>query len=273
MKFRVLLVDDEPLARRRLRRLLEDHQDLEVVAEASSGDEVVSAVLQHRPELLFLDVRMPGKDGLQALRTLQAKLPAAVRPLAVLTTAYEDHAVEAFELEATDYLVKPIERQDLDRALRRVRRILWRRHAMGSATEPGAAHESEDPAPPPPAEALSAAAARSWASGHLAAHRAGKIVRLEIDEIACLIVEETITWAHTPAGRFRLRQGLAALEKRLACPPFFRVSRSAIVNLAWIDQLAPMFSGTYRAFLKAPVEMEIHVSRRRARALRRLLGW
>lgn len=117
------------------------------------------------------------------------------------------------------------------------------------------------------------ATAESEAVGHLAAHRAGKIIRLALDDIACITVEDTITWALTADGRYRLRQGLGQLEKRLICPPFFRASRSAIVNLSWIDHLAPMFSGTYSAFLRDPVKLEVHVSRRRARELRQLLGW
>jgi DNA-binding LytR/AlgR family response regulator len=109
--------------------------------------------------------------------------------------------------------------------------------------------------------------------GYIAAHRAGKILQLDLSEVACLQLEDGITWAHTPSGRYRLRQGLGEIEKRLACPPFFRVSRAAIINLAWVAHLAPMFSGTFSAQLRDPVAMEVHVSRRRARELRQLLGW
>ena len=268
MKIRALVVDDEPLARRRLRRLLKDHEDVDVVGEATTGDEAIAATLEAHPDLLFMDVRMPGKDGLQALRGLQSKLPDDVRPLAVFTTAYEDYAVEAFELEGTDYLVKPIGKKDLSRAMQRVRRALWQREKHPA----GAAREQSDRALP--ADAGGAASpAEAEAVGHLAAHRAGKIIRLSLDEIACISVEDTITWATTPEGRFRLRQGLGQLEKRLPSPPFFRVSRGAILNLGWVDHFAPMFSGTYSAFLKDPVSLEVHVSRRRARELRQLLGW
>ena len=267
MTIRALVVDDEPLARRRLRRLLTEHEDIEVIAEATTGDEAVSAVLSHRPELVFLDVRMPGTDGLQAMRRLQTKLPEEVRPLTVFTTAYEEHAVEAFELEGTDYLVKPIGKQELGRALRRVRRELWQRgRAERGAEVEGSLAEAKG-------AAEIAATGEAKPLGHLAAHSAGKIIRLALDDVACLTVEDTIIWAHTADGRFRMRPSLGQLEERLACPPFFRASRSAIVNLGWIDHLAPMFSGTYSAYLRAPVGMEVHVSRRRARKLRQLLGW
>ncbi len=271
MKVRALVVDDEPLARRRLRRLLKDHEDVEVVGEATTGDEAIAAALEAHPDVMFMDVRMPGIDGLQALRGLRDKLTDDVMPLAVFTTAYEDHAVEAFELEGTDYLVKPIGKKELARALQRVRRVLWQRgRGPQPADEAGAAADVE--APGRDDRAVEPRTDRD-AVGHLAAHRAGKIIRLALDDIACLTVDDTITWAITADGKHRLRQGLGQLETRLPCPPFFRVSRAAIINLGWIDHLAPMFSGTYSAFLREPVGVEVHVSRRRARELRQLLGW
>lgn len=266
MKIRALVVDDEPLARKRLRRLLARHEDVEVVGEATSGDETIGMVLEERPDVLFLDVRMPGRDGLEAFRELRKKLPEQVLPLAVFTTAHEEHAIEAFELEGTDYLVKPVEEDQLDRALRRVRRDVWHRdrrpRTVGKADAVGGDDRTDAAAVETPEDV-----------GHVAGHRANKIVRLALDQIGAITVEDTITWAHTPEGKVRLRQPLAELEERLPCPPFFRVSRSAIVSLEWIDHLAPMFSGTYSAFLEEPLELEIHVSRRRARKLRKLLGW
>jgi len=277
MSIRTLVVDDEPLARRRLRRLLEDHDDVEVVAEAASGNEAVAAALEHRPDLVFLDVRMPGGDGLSALRELRGKLPEELRPLAVFTTAFEEHAVEAFELAGIDYLVKPVERSQISRALRRARKVLWQRRrsdpravVSGTPSVTAGTDRSEVAVDP---SGKAATTAGHEGVGFLAAHRAGKILQLDLSEVACLLLEDGIAWAYTPSGRYRLRHGLGKVEERLASPPFIRVSRSAIVNLAWVDHLAPMFSGTFSATLKAPVKMEIHVSRRRARELRQLLGW
>lgn len=268
MSVRVLVVDDEPLARSRLRRLLSAHDDVEVIGEAANGDEAVTAVLEAHPDALFMDVRMPGRDGLQALRALREKLPADVMPMVVFTTAYEDHAVEAFELEGTDYLVKPVEKASLARAMQRLRRGLWQRGR-------GPTQEARDPRETEAREGeeKTSTAGAPNAIEHLAAHRAGKIIRLALADIACIVVEDTITWAVTAEGKHRLRQSLGELEGRLSCPPFFRVSRSSMVNLSWIAHLAPMFSGTYSAFLKEPVNLELHVSRRRARELRQVLGW
>ncbi len=257
MNIRVVTVDDEPLARRRLKRLLAEHSDVELVGVAASGTEAIKVVLEKRPDVVFLDVRMPDKDGLETLRALHEHLPERVRPLAVFTTAYEEHAVDAFALEGTDYLVKPIDREQLSRALRRVRQGLWqRRPPLDQAATPTPTPEDT-----------------RRVSGHLAGHRAGKIVNLQLEDIACVSVEDTITWVDTPQGRYRLKQALHEAEERLPSPPFVRVSRAAIVNLEWVDHLAPMFSATYTAVLRPAVGIQVHVSRRRARQLRELLGW
>ena len=118
---RALVVDDEPLARSRMRRLLGDHPDVEVVGEAASGDEAVAATLRLRPDLLLLDVDMPEGSGTEALERIRLTVPEAMLPAAVFTTAHAEHAVEAFALEGLDYLLKPITRETLARALKRVR--------------------------------------------------------------------------------------------------------------------------------------------------------
>ena len=149
MSIRVVVVDDEPLARSRMRRLLGGHPDVEVVGEASDGDAAHAAVLELRPDVVFLDVNMPGSTGTEALRAIQSSLPESMWPLAVFTTAYEEHAVEAFALEGTDYLLKPVEKTELARALKRVRKVLWR-GAESPATPPATpAAQVAAPAPEP----------------------------------------------------------------------------------------------------------------------------
>ena len=126
--------------------------------------------------------------------------------------------MEAFAVEGTDYLIKPIDKDHLTRALRRARKALWRR-------------DGDDDSRVETSEAPAAAAAKQEKAAHLAAHRAGKIVSLSLDDVACVAVEDTITWAYTPQGKFRLKAALHEIEERLPAPPFVRVSRSTIVNL------------------------------------------
>jgi len=266
VRIRALIVDDEALARKRVRRLLAGHPDVEVDAEAGDGGEALALVLDRRPDLIFLDVNMPGQDGLGALERIQELLPEGARPLVIFTTAYEEHALRAFELEGLDYLVKPIEQAALDRALRRVRRALGGAHERGGK-----------PAVPGPGEGTGAsggeiAEAGVTAAGHLAAVRGEKILSLALADVGCIQLEDGIAYAHTPTGKQRLRQNLTELEERLPAPPFQRVSRSALVNLDWVAHLEPLFSGSYLATLKAPLGLELQVSRRRARRLRELLG-
>lgn len=262
MGIRTLVVDDEPLARSRMKRLLADHPDIEVAGEAADGREAVAEVLRLRPAVVFLDVNMPGSTGTECLRAIHAALPEDLWPLAVFTTAYEEHAVEAFALEGTDYLLKPVERDTLARALRRVRKAIWR-DAPATTT----------PATPPPRPAAAPAEPAEESPGHLAAHRAGRIVNLALDDVACILVEDTITFAVTADGRYRLRSTLHEAEARLPAPPFVRISRSAVVQLSWVDHIDPMPSGTFEAVLRAPVSLRLAVSRRRGRRLRDLLGW
>ena len=264
MGIRALVVDDEPLARSRMKRLLADHPDVEVVGEAADGQAAVSDVLRLRPDVVFLDVQMPGSTGTECLRAIHAALPEDLWPLAVFTTAFEEHAVEAFALEGTDYLLKPVERDTLARALRRVRKVVW--------------HGAPGPAPTPPPQPAAATGSdpsepEAEPTGHLAAHRAGRIVRLALDDVACVVVEDTITFAATADGRFRLKMTLHEAEARLPSSSFVRISRSAIVQLSWVDTIDPMPSGTFEAVLRAPVGLRLAVSRRRGRRLRELLGW
>lgn len=263
MMIRALVVDDEPLARSRMRRLLADHPDVQVVGEADSGRAAVAQVLQLRPDVVFLDVNMPEMTGTEALEAIQRALPEELWPAAVFTTAHEEHALKAFELAGTDYLLKPVERDALARALRRVRKAYYT-----SAPPPAV-----EPAPSETSSGTSSGTSSPTSVEHLAAHRGGKIIRLALDEVGCITVEDTITFAHTPAGKYRLKMTLAEAEVRLPSPPFVRVSRAAIVQLGWVQDLEPMDSGTYNARLREPLALQLTVSRRRARHLRELLGW
>ena len=244
---RALVVDDEPRARARLRRLLEPHTDIAVVGEAATGQQAVQQVLALRPDLVFLDVRMPDGLGTEAAEQLRSYLPESVRPALVFTTAHAEHAVQAFALEGVDYLLKPIERDRLAQALRRVRQSRW------SAPAPAPA-----PSPVAPTE------------GFLTGHHGASIASIPVGSLLSIQVDDGTAYAFTTEGdRTRLQGSLAELEAELRSPPFVRVSRSAIVNTERVLRLHPVGS-SFEAELEGG--SRVAVSRRRVKRLEQILG-
>jgi DNA-binding LytR/AlgR family response regulator len=246
-----IVVDDEPLGRRRLQRLLEDHPDVQVVAVAPDGRAARTEVLTRRPDLLFLDVQMPVEDGPTALRLLRETMPEASLPIVVFTTAHAEHAIAAFELEAVDYLLKPVERSGLARAMKRVRRLMQGRSGESAPSVPLAPPIADKPR-------------------LLMAQRGNRTVPLDMDNVAAIVVEDTTGWAWTPAGRFRVDGTLQEIAGRLP-DGFVQVSRAAVLRPEAIEELRPLASGTFEATLR-DIEGTIHISRRRARDLKRLLA-
>lgn len=241
-----VIVDDEAHGRSRLTRLLGEHPDLEIVAEATDGRSARAAVIARRPDVLFLDVQMPDEDGPSALRLLRDTLPAGELPLVVFTTAFAEHALDAFELEALDYLLKPVERSGLARALGRVRRRLGERGEVAVA----------EVAPAP-------------GGGRIQAYRGSRTLFVEIENVAAATVEDEIVRVWTDAGRLRVDGTLAKVAEALG-DGFLQVSRAALVRPAAITELRPGPSGTWEATLRDDLGT-LHVSRRRGRELRAML--
>ncbi len=247
---RAVVVDDEALGRRRLIRLREDHPDVAVVGEAGDGRTARAEVLTQRPDLVFLDVNMPGEDGPTALRLLRETLPEGALPIVVFTTAHAEHALAAFELEAIDYLLKPVERSGLARALKRVRRLM----------DPGPPVVGVDVAPEPGVPE---------AHKVLLAQRGNRTIPLDIEHVAAVVIEDSIGWAWSLGGRFRVPGTLQEIADRLP-QDFVQVSRAALLRPSAIAELRPLASGTLEARLK-DIEGGIHISRRRGRELKRIL--
>ncbi|MCB9762797.1 MAG: response regulator [Alphaproteobacteria bacterium] len=247
MSIRALVVDDEPRARARLMRLLEPHTDIVVVGQAANGEEAVRQVLALRPDLVFLDVQMPELKGTDALARLRDYLPQTVRPAVVFTTAYAEHAVEAFALEGTDYLLKPVERDRLAEALRRVRQARWA--AVPSASSTGSSSAEE---------------------GFITGHKGRAVASIPVGALLCVQVEDGTAWAYTvDGGRTRLAGGLTELEAALPGATFVRVSRSAVVNAERALRLRPVGS-SYEVELEGG--MRVKVSRRRVKGLEGVMG-
>ena len=249
---RVVLVDDEPLARARTRRLLAEIGGATVVGEAGSGPEAREVIAAARPDLLLLDIQMPGEDGFAVLRALPT------RPAVIFVTAYDQYAVRAFEENAVDYLLKPFRRDRLAKALERARQELARPEDVAQRLQ-----------------TLLAGLERGGREEHLERFtvRVGqKQLILRAEEVLWFGAEDKLVFAATAEHRHYVNFTLDQLERRLDPRRFARVHRGAIVNLDQAAVLRPGFAGTYRLQLKDAARTEVPVSRARARALRERLG-
>jgi two-component system LytT family response regulator len=231
-KLRVLIVDDEPLARERLRTWLVDEPSAEIVGECGSGTEALTALRSKPVDLVFLDVEMPGGNGLQVLN----ELPAEDRPAVVFVTAHERFALDAFEVQAVDYLLKPFDRERFQTALRRAEEHLRARRSSQLEEK---------------LESLLAdTAAPSKTPERLTVKADGRLVFLRPSDIVWVEAADNYIILHLVEGRLMLRETLAALEKRLGTTSFARVSRSALVHLDQIKELQPTFHGDFVVVLR-----------------------
>ncbi len=226
---RVLIVDDEPLARERLRAWLREEPTVEIVGECGSGTEAIAMLRRTPLDLVFLDVEMPGGDGLQVLR----ELPAVGRPAVIFVTAHERFALDAFEVQAVDYLLKPFDRERFQTALRRAEAHL----RAGQLENKLASLLAEATGPGKKPERLTVKAD-------------GRLIILKPDEIVWVEAADNYIILHLTEGRLMLRETLTALEERLGSAKFARVSRSALVHLDQIKELQPTFHGDYVIILR-----------------------
>jgi two-component system LytT family response regulator len=230
-RLRVLIVDDEPLARDRLRGWLLDEPSVEIAGECGSGTEALATIRSTPLDLVFLDVEMPGCNGLQVV----SELPPEGRPAVVFVTAHERFAVDAFEVQAVDYLLKPFDRERFQTALRRAEEHL---HARRTG-------QIEDKL-----DNLLADAAPSKTPERLTVKADGRLVFLKPAEIIWVEAADNYIILHLVDGRLMLRETLATLEKRLGTASFARVSRSALVHLDQIKELQPTFHGDFVVVLR-----------------------
>ena len=231
MKLRILIVDDEPLARERLRSLLQAEPDVEIMGECGSGTEAIATIRRTPPDLVFLDMQMPGCDGLQVL----AELPEEKRPAVIFATAHERFALDAFEVQAVDYLLKPFDRERFQTALRRAQEFLLARRAgeLGQKLE-----------------TLLVDAGPARKNQRLTFKADGRLVFLKPEEIVWVEAADNYAVLHLATGRLMLRETMAALEARLGTVSFARVNRSAIVHLDQIKELQPALPGDYVVLLR-----------------------
>lgn len=248
---RVVIVDDERAARRRLARLLAAHADVEIVGEAVDGLDAADVVGRFAPDAVFLDVQMPEANGFEALRLMSDARPRAV----VFVTAFDEYAIRAFEVCALDYLLKPVEADRLLATLERIRALL------ASSDDVGARLERLE-------QLL--VSRRGDADVRIFGHRHGALIPLDATQIVAIVAEDRLVFAVTESERLLVDETVSDLEARLASHGFARASRSALVNTRHVVALRPETGGGYTLTLTGGVRID--ASRRQATALRVRLG-
>ena len=232
MKIRTLIVDDEPLARDRLRKLLEQERDIEVLGEAASGPEAVAAIKRESPDLVFLDVQMPELDGFGVL----AQLESEHRPAVIFVTAHDKFALKAFEVHAIDYLLKPFDRERFQTALRRALTQI-KRQSSGELSQRLSALLSDLKTAPKHLD-------------RLAIKSTGRVLFLKTDDIDWIEAADNYVSLHVGKESHLHRETMSALEDQLAPEKFLRISSSTIVNVDRIKELHPLFHGEYAVVLR-----------------------
>lgn len=259
---RAIIVDDEPLARRGLEIRLAAHPDVEIVGYYGDGESAIAGLREHRPDLMFLDVQMPGMDGFQTLRAI----PASEMPLVVFVTAYDHYAIRAFEASATDYLLKPVEESRLAQALVRVRQARAQREASGHCAHLlGLLGELSGRPPLDLDEALKPDALDLLRREEkLVVRDGGRTVRVDLHSIRWIDAAGDYMCIHTdgdaPNGNtLILRATMRELEKQLDPQRFPRIHRSTIVHARRVVEMRPHTNG--ESFLLLDCGQELKLSR------------
>ena len=250
-----IVVDDEPLARDELAFLLKDFPEVDVIASASNGLEALDLIAKHAPELVFLDVHMPGLDGMGVVRRLREM--DVDPPRFIFVTAYEQHAVEAFRVEATDYLLKPVEKSRLAESIERASRAVQEKKAAEPPALPKSAGNGVAAAPTPKTKLLIRANNRNFIVD------ANDVIYATIDDGLITLVATNLEGT----SNYRTIEDLqASLDPAM----FWRVHRSYLVNINRIKEVVPWFKSSYQLRLDDKKHTEVPVSRVQTRRLREL---
>ncbi|HEX7652876.1 MAG TPA: response regulator [Verrucomicrobiae bacterium] len=239
MKIRTLIVDDEPLARQGIRLHLQDQADIEVIGECANGAEALAAIQREMPRLIFLDIQMPRMDGFALL----AALPPDVLPVVIFITAYDQHALRAFDASATDYLLKPLKPSRFREALQKARQQLANRDlaAMNERLQ----------------QLLQAVRPENNYPSHFTVKVGERTTFIKVAEIDYVEAAANYVILHVGNQNHILRETLTNLESRLSPRYFFRASRSAIVNLQRVAEVRPAPRGEHVVALKAGREIPL----------------
>ncbi|HLL77595.1 MAG TPA: response regulator [Pyrinomonadaceae bacterium] len=257
-KIRALIVDDEPFARERVRRLLSSDADIELVGECADGFAAVRMIEERAPDLLFLDIQMPGKTGFDVLEEIDAEQT----PVVVFLTAYDQYAVRAFDACALDYLLKPFDEERFERALSRAKTQIRR----------DAAPEDPDDDTASPLAPRDANGSHRHASPleRFVVKASGRIFFLKADEVDWIEAYGNYVRLHVGKSAYLLREPIGSMEARVDPARFLRIHRSALVNVGRIREMQPMFHGQYAVVLHDGTQLTL--SRRYRAKLQQTLG-
>lgn len=249
MELRTIIVDDEPPARERLRELLSQNDAVELIGEAEDGIKAVEMIEESSPDLVLLDIQMPGLDGFGVIKMLRKP------PLIIFVTAYDQYATQAFEVNALDYLLKPFTKTRLERAIERAHQELSRKADFPSRID----------------ALFETLKQQKRYLERVAVRHEGRIFVIDVNDIDWIGAEKGPIYLHIKDRRYLTNYTLDELESRLAPSIFFRSHRSAILNLARVKEIIPWFAGSYRVRLSSGAEIDL--SRSRAKELREIIKW
>jgi two-component system LytT family response regulator len=236
-RFRAYLVDDEPLAVKRLARLLGATGRFEITGSTNDPREAAAFLSSQAVDVLFLDIRMPGLDGFELL----AGVPE--QPMVVFTTAFDEYALKAFDVNSIDYLLKPIEPEQLDRVIQKL-------ETFRAAPEPASRYLDR-----------------------IACHFGSRLQIVPIEEITHFFARDKLVWAAAGGRALAVDYSIAELEQKLDPQRFLRIHRATLLNLEWLDEVAPWFAGGLAVRVKDPAGTQLQVSRDRVRVLKERLGF
>jgi two-component system LytT family response regulator len=251
MSIRALVVDDEPLGRRAIRRFLGKHVGVDVIGECGDGESAVRAIRERKPDLVFLDIQMPEMDGFQVL----SELGANEMPITIFVTAYDRYALRAFDANAIDYLLKPVRKERFERALTRAKR------RIAGELKPDEVQRI--------LSGLERLVAAQTYQDRLAIPKNGRVSFVATKEIDWIEAEGNYVRLHVGDRDYEFRETLAAVEERLNPSEFLRIHRSTIVNIYRIKEIQAWFHGHHRVLLENGTELRMS---RYQREIARKLG-
>lgn len=259
MKFRALLVDDESPARKELRYLLQPFPEIQIVGEAENAVEALELIDNLEYSVVFLDIDMPGLPGIKLAKQLRER---GNSPAIIFTTAHEEFAVEAFSVNALDYLLKPINPKRLEQALQKLITLHESVSPVSSTKGDPPTPNSNPAATPPPLRPLEV----------IPVEQRGKTILLRPEEIIYIYTDKDNVFVKTQKESYLARFTLRDLESRLSSNLFFRSHRCYLVNIQRMRELVPYFNGTYTVVVDDHEKSEVPVSRTQARKLKEILG-